>query len=170
MELESKQKHSTQIISMFVGALLFVIGLAGILFPAFAGLHLSSPYSTIMATSGAILLYNGYKNNSRDAFMTCLFFTIFFGLHAVAGWVFGTPGIPTLGYIQQDPVLISIIPGLHELGRNDHILNTVLALVLLGGTIDWFRRNSQKGHRKETIRDLKQDYKNRYRSNKPIHD
>ena len=72
-------KHSTQIISMFVGVILFIIGLSGILFPAFAGFHLSAVYSTIIAASGVILFYNGYKNNSRDAFITCLFFTLFFG-------------------------------------------------------------------------------------------
>jgi hypothetical protein len=166
---EGEEKHSTQIISLFVGALLFIIGLCGILFSGFAGLHLSAPYSTIIAASGVLLFYTGYKNNSRDAFICCLAFTIFYGLHAIAGWVLGEPGVPTVGYSKPDPAWLQIIPNFHELGRNDHILNTVLSLVLLGGTIDWFRRNTEKGHRKENaVREyqgFREDHKRRTRTN-----
>lgn len=163
-------KHSTQIISMFVGGLLIIVGLAGILFEGFAGLHLSSPYSTIIAASGVLLMYNGYQNNSRDAFICCLGFSIFYGLHALAGWIFGEPGVPRVGHDSVDPNWITIIPNFHELGRNDHILNTILALVLMGGAIDWWRRNTEKGKRTAVIRDIKDDYKKRYSShtNRPV--
>lgn len=161
-------KHSTQIISLFVGGLLVIIGLSGILFEGFAGLHLSTIYSSIIALSGALLFYNGYKNNSRDAFISCLAFALFYGLHAIAGWVFGEPGIPNVGFDRPDPKWIAIIPNIHELGRNDHILNSVLSLVLLGGAIDWWRRHTHKGNRTEVIRDIRDDYRNRYSNNKPI--
>lgn len=154
---EGKPKNSTQMISLFVGALLFILGLSGILFSNFAGLLLSPIYSTIIAASGVILFYNGYKNRSRDAFIACLVFTIFFGLHALAGWTLGTEGVPRIGYATPDSHWLVIIPNLHELGRNDHILNTVLSLVLLGGTIDWWRRHTEKGHRKEVFNDIRQD-------------
>lgn len=168
------ERHSTQIISLFVGVLLFILGLSGILFSGFAGLHLSAPYSTIIAVAGALLFYSGYKNKSRDAFICCLTFTIFFGLHAIAGWVFGEPGVPRVGNMAADPNWLAIIPHFHELGRNDHILNTVLSLVLLGGTIDWFRRNTEKGHRKERVtrelKEFREDHKRRPRAdiNRPI--
>lgn len=164
-------KHSTQIISLFVGLLLVIIGLSGILFEGFAGLHLSAPYSTIIAISGALLVYTGYQNRSRDAFMCCLGFALFYGLHALAGWVFGEPGIPRVGHDRPDPKWITIIPNLHELGRNDHILNTILSLVLMGGAIDWWRRHTHKGNRKDVIRSMGQDYKNRYkgRTDRPVH-
>ena len=138
-------KHSTQIISLIVGGLLFVLGLAGILFSGFAGLHLSPIYSSIIAFAGGLLFYTGYKNESRDAFLCCLGFSLFFGLHAVAGWVLGEPGTPQIGYDRPDTYWLVIIPRIHELGRTDHILNTILAFVLMGGAIDWWRRN-QKGH------------------------
>jgi hypothetical protein len=166
-----EEKHSTQIISLFVGAVLFILGLCGILFSGFAGLHLSAAYSTIIAVSGVILFYNGYKNNSRDAFLSCLIFAIFFGIHALAGWVLGSPGVPRVGFDNPDPAWLTIIPNFHELGRNDHILNTILAFVLTGGAIDWFRRNSEKGHRKEVFRDIKEDYRSRKQhtnTNRPI--
>ncbi len=149
-------KHSTQIISLFVGALLFIVGLSGILFDGFAGLHLSWIYGTIIAVSGALLLYTGYNNKSLDAFLCCLLFSIFYGLQAIAGWIFGRPGVPTLGLDNFDQKWIKIIPGIHELGRNDHILNSILSLVLLGGAIDWWRRRSEGGHQFEALREVQQ--------------
>jgi len=166
---EGEPKNFTQMISMFVGGLLIIIGLSGILFTGFAGMHLSVLYSSIIVTSGVLLFYNGYKNNTRDSFISCLTFTIFFGLHALAGWALGEPGTPSVGFDKPDPKLLVIIPGVHELGRVDHVLNTVLTFVLMGGAIDWFRRNSQKGHRQEVFRDIKDDFKSkRHHTNKPI--
>jgi hypothetical protein len=168
---EIEPKHSTQIISIIVGVLLTVVGMAGILFSGFAGLHLSAPYSTIIVVSGVLLLYNGYNNNSRDAFVCCLVFTIFYGLHAIAGWVFGRPGVPNVGFGLPDPKWLQIIPHFHELGRNDHILNTILCLVLFGGTIDWWRRHTQKGNRKEGFREFKryrEQHRHHSRTDQPI--
>lgn len=165
------EKHFTQIISLIVGVLLIIVGLAGILFPSFAGLHLSGPYSSIIAFSGVLLLYTGYQNRSRDAFLCCLGFSLFYGLHALAGWILGEPGVPRVGYDQPDPKWLTIIPNIHELGRNDHILNTILSLVLMGGAIDWWRRHTEKGKRKDAIKELKEDYKDRYKSRprRPVH-
>lgn len=164
---EGRPKNSTQTISLIVGGILFILGLCGILFEGFAGLHLSTLYSTIIAISGGMLFYAGWRNNSQYAFLCCLGFTVFFGLHAFAGWVFGEPGVPQVGFDKPDPNWLRIIPGLHELGRSDHILNTVLTVVLAGGAVDWFRRNSEKGHRTDTFRDIKTNLKNQ-RTNRPL--
>lgn len=164
-------RHSTQVISLIVGAILFVLGLSGILFEGFAGLHLSAPYSSIIAFSGAMLFYTGFKNKGREAFLSCLIFSIFYGLHAMAGWIFGEPGTPRVGFDRPDTAWLTIIPNVHELGRNDHILNTILSFILFGGAVDWFRRNSEKGHRKDIFTDMKKDYTEKYRTNskRPIH-
>ncbi len=156
-------KHCTQIISLFVGGLLFILGLSGILFEGFAGLHLSTIYSTIIVASGTLLFYTGYKNKSLDAFLSCLCFSVFYGLQAIAGWVFGRPGVPSIGLDNFDSKWIKIIPNVHELGRNDHILNSILSLVLLGGAIDWWRRHSEGGHQKETIREVQRGVMGRVR-------
>lgn len=148
-----RPKNSTQIISMYVGGALTILGLSGILFPAFAGLHLGPAYSFSIAASGVLLLYTGYKNNSRDAFLTTFGFAIFYGLHAFAGWVFGSEGIPQVGYDRPDPALLKIIPGFHEVGRNDHILNTVLFLILAGGAFDWWRNKNDRRSVMEVIRE-----------------
>jgi hypothetical protein len=166
---EGKPKNSTQMISMFVGGFLFILGLSGILFTGFGGMHLSVLYSSIIAASGAFLFYSGYKNRTRDAFVSCSFFTIFFGLHALAGWTLGKPGVPRVGFEKPDENWLVIIPRLHELGTVDHILNSVLAVVLLGGAIDWYRRHSSSGHRTDVFRDIKDDYKSkRTHTNRPI--
>ncbi|WPU64067.1 hypothetical protein [Peredibacter starrii] len=164
-----EEKHSTQIISMIVGIILCILGLAGLLNQSFAGLHLGAPYSTIIAASGALLLYFGYNNNSRDAFVCCLGFAVFYGLHAIAGWVFGTPGVPSVGYDRPDPDLIRIIPRIHELGKHDHVLNTILTLVLAGGAADWWRRKkSQKGVMR-VIREFIDDHREKNQPKRPVH-
>ena len=150
--LDLEQKHSTQIISLIVGAILTILGLSGILFSGFAGLHMGPLHSLSILAAGVILFYNGYMNNSRNAFLSCLGFTLFFAIHAIAGFVFGKPGTPTVGHPEAENYMLTIIPGFHELGKNDHILNTILAFVLLGGTIDWWRRNTERGNRSEPIK------------------
>ncbi len=144
-----KPKHFTQVISMFVGGLLFILGLCGLLFSSFAGLHISIFHGLVMASSGLILFYNGYKNNSRHAFRACLGFSIFFGLHALAGFLLGQPGVPEVGYAKPDPALLKIIPNFQELGFSDHVLNTVISVVLMGGAIDWWRRKTKRQKRKQ---------------------
>src|SRR5690606_356336 len=110
-------------------------------------------HSSAIAIAGGVLFYTGgFKNNSSYAFLSCLVFCLFFGLHAIVGWVFGSPGQPVVGFEAPDPLLLEIIPNFHELGRNDHILNTVISVVLLGGTLDWWRRHTQKGSRTEVIK------------------
>lgn len=156
-------KNSTQIISMFVGGLLTVLGLSGLLYPAFAGLHLGVPYSFFVTVSGVMLLYNGYKNNSRDAFLTTLFFSLFYGLHALAGWVLGDPGIPQVGFDRPDPLLVRIIPGFHEIGRTDHILNTVLGLVLAGGAFDWWRRHTDQRSVMRVIKEFIDEHRQQHK-------
>lgn len=141
---EGEPKNFTQMISLIVGGLLFVLGLCGMLFSNFAGLHIGPLYAAIISISGGILIYNGYQNNSHNAFVVCLVFTLFFGFHAIAGWLLGSPAIPNTDFPRPDKYWLVIIPGLHELGKIDHILNTILALVLAGGAIDWKRRDSAK--------------------------
>ena len=134
-----EKKNITQTISLLVSSALFVLGLCGLLFPAFMGLHMSLLHSLIIAAAGVTLFYNGYKVNAVSAYITCLGFGVFFGLHALAGFLLGSPGVPTVGYSQADPSLLTIIPNLQELGLVDHILNSVLSVILLAGAYDWKR-------------------------------
>lgn len=137
-----RAKNMTQTISLIVGVALFVLGLCGLLFPAFIGLHLGIFQSLLITSAGAILLWNGYKLNATSAYFTCLGFGIFFGLYALVGFIFGQAGVPTVGYMKPDPSLLTIIPNFHELGLADHVLNLVIAVLLLLGAYDWRRTHS----------------------------
>ncbi len=135
-------KNVTQTISLIVGIALFVLGLCGLLFPAFMGLHLGIIQSLLISSAGAILLWNGYKLNATSAYFTCLGFGVFFGLYALVGFIFGQPGVPTVGYTRADTSLLTIIPNFQELGFADHVLNLVIAVLLLIGAYDWRRTHS----------------------------
>ena len=139
-----KPKNITQTISLIVGFVLFVIGLAGILNPSFAGLHLSTFHATVVAIAGGTLFYNGYKDNDRDSFLACLCFGLFFGLHSLAGFAFGKPGNPGVGFQGADPELLRIIPNFSELGTLDHVMNGIIGVVLLGGALDWWRVHHER--------------------------
>lgn len=159
-------KSFTQVISIIVGFVLFIIGLCGILFPAFAGLHLSIIHSVLIASAGVILFYyGGWLDDSFYAYYVCLGFGIFFGLLSAIGFTFGQPGMPTVGYLRMDSFLLRIIPGVQELGRTDHILNGVISLILLGGAIDWSRRHFQRN----TVRDDIRRYRSQRRNSKLVH-
>lgn len=140
-----KTKGRTQVISIIVGVALFILGLSGILFPAFAGFHFSPLTSTIIAVAGATLLYNGgFKDNSLYAFFACLGFGLYFGILALLGFILGEPGMPSVGYLRMDPNLLTIIPNALELGWMDQVLYAILAAFLLAGAIDWRHQNKKR--------------------------
>jgi phosphoglycerol transferase MdoB-like AlkP superfamily enzyme len=145
-----KKKNTTQMISIIVGFVLFVLGLAGLLYPSFAGLHLSILHSLIISIAGGILFYSGFTDNSLRAFLCCLGFGLFFGIYSIVGFTLGAPGVPTVGYRAWDPYYIVIIPGFQELGQIDHVLNGIISLVLLGGALDWFKRHTERRVKKKT--------------------
>lgn len=178
----ARKKNFTQTISLMVGFVLVVLALSGLMFPAFAGLHLSIAFSLVALMAGVLLFWNGYKNyHARDAFITCLAFGAFFGALALFGFIFGSPGMPNIGYQRFDPLLVRVIPGFIEMGRNDHIFNAVLSAILFGGAIDWWRRHKEAGEgvletredvdpRVNTVRPTR-EYPNRRREedNRTIH-
>lgn len=141
---QGSRKNTTQTISMVVGFMLFCLGLCGIMFPAIMGLHMSLIHSMIILIAGCFLLYNGYSESTRRAYITCLVFGIFFGVHALAGFMLGEPGNPTVGASGWDPYTLNIIPNWQSLATPDHVLNAFLAVVLLAGAFDWRRRHFTK--------------------------
>ena len=141
-----KPKNFTQVISLIVGGGLCVMGAAGLLFPAFAGLHLSWFHSLLLFIAGSILFYNGgWKDNSYYAFLCCFGFGAFFGALGLIGFILGVEGVPTIGHTVRDPNLFVIKEGFLEYGRLDHILNAIVGMVLMGGALDWQRRMGISG-------------------------
>lgn len=139
-------RNFTQVISLMVGAALFILGACGLLFPGFAGLHLGILHSLILAVAGGTLFYNGgWKDNSFYAFLCCFFFGAFFGLLGLIGFIFGKPGTPSIGHTSPDPNLFILIKGIAEYGRLDHIMNAIVGIILFGGALDWQRRIGLSG-------------------------
>lgn len=58
-------------------------------------------------------------------------FGVVYGLLGVAGMVLGRPGMSAMHDMGTDPRLLTVIPNVLELGRNDHILHIVIGAVLI---------------------------------------
>jgi hypothetical protein len=143
---EGKPKNFTQVISMVVGSLLFILSLSGIQNPRFAGLNLSLLHNLIVGVAGVILIYSGYKNYGRHAFRACLGFGIFFLLFGVGGYLIGGPAEADLTLV-RDEAFYRVFPDFQAMSMADHWLNIIIGLVLLGGAVDWWRR---QGHTPES--------------------
>jgi hypothetical protein len=154
-----KSKNITQTISFIVGLLLFVLGVAGSLYPTMAGLHLSRFHSIIFALAGITIFYNGYKDNERDSFIACLCFGLFFLFHAVVGFMYGPAANPGMTARAMDPELLRIIPNFTELGIRDHVINGIVGVVLLGGAMNWW--TIQHERKRWNRHDRRRDYYNR---------
>jgi hypothetical protein len=143
---EGNPKNFTQMISMVVGALLFILCLSGIMNPRFAGLNLSLITSLIAGFAGVTLFYSGYKNYSRPAFRSCLGFGIFYLLYALVGYMIGGSAETDLTVI-TDESYYRIFPDFNAKSMVDHAMNAIIGLVLLGGAADWWRRGKEYQNR-----------------------
>lgn len=134
-----KKKVYTQTVSIVLGCVMIIIGLAGLLNPGFAGLHLSIMHSLVLCGTGALSIWTGVIEDTRKAYYTNLVLGVWYAVHAIAGYLMGDPGIPTVGWDAPDDLLIRIAPGFLELGRVDHILHTVLAIFFFSGAYSWMK-------------------------------
>lgn len=138
---QSHKKNYTQTVSIAVGCVMIVIGLAGILNPEFMGLHLSAMHSLVLCAGGSLAIWAATTNDSRKAYYADLGLGIFFALNAIAGFILGSPGDPGVGYGARDDLLLRIAPGFVELATLDHILHTVLAVFFFTGAVSWKRHH-----------------------------
>ncbi len=146
-QVRTHKKNYTQTVSIAVGCVMMVIGLAGILNPEFMGLHLSAMHSLVLCAGGSLAIWAATTNDSRKAYYADLGLGIFFALNAIAGFILGSPGNPGVGYGAQDDLLLKIAPGFVELATLDHILHTVLAVFFFTGAFSWKRHHHSKGAR-----------------------
>jgi len=114
-----------------LGTIFVVVGIAGFVSPGLGGTHLSTAHNVIHLVSGALALWFGLKGTMSSARMFSWIFGLVYGLLGVAGMVFGRPGVPALHNMGTDPKLLTVIPNVLELGRNDHILHMVIGVVFI---------------------------------------
>jgi hypothetical protein len=119
-----------------VGTIFVVLGIAGFVSPGLGGTHLSAAHNLIHIVSGALALWFGLKGTVSGARTFSWVFGLVYGLLGVAGFVFGQPGVPAMmAEMGRDPKLLTVIPNVLELGRNDHILHVGLGIVFIAAAL-----------------------------------
>lgn len=136
-----RKKNYTQTVTIALGCLMILIGLSGMLNDEFMGLHLPVMHSFVLTGAGALAIWSATQNKSRKAYYVDLALGIFFALNAIAGFMLGTPGTPTVGYEGRDQMLVKYAPGFIELGTVDHFLHAFLAVFFITGALSWKRHH-----------------------------
>ncbi len=124
----------TKTILDIMGTIFVVVGIAGFVSPGLGGTHLSVAHNVIHIVSGALALWFGLKGTLSGARAFSWVFGIVYGLLGVAGMVFGHSGTG-MHDTGPDSKLLTVIPNVLELGRNDHILHIVLGVVFILGAL-----------------------------------
>ena len=124
-------------ICKILGVVFLLVGLIGFAKPDLLGAHLSLLHNIVHIASGAIALYLGFAGTLAAARLFCIVFGIVYLLLAILGFALGGPGTSTMAGMAgmgSDPNLWKVITGQLELGRMDHIIHILLAvLFLIGG-------------------------------------
>lgn len=136
-----KKKNYTQTVSIAMGCLMIVIGLAGILNPGFIGMHLSAMHSLVLCGSGSLSIWGATQPDTRKAYYVDVILTIFFAANAIAGFLLGSMQTPGVGYEAPDALLLKIAPGFVELGLVDHCVHAFLTLFFFTGAVSWKRHH-----------------------------
>ena len=114
-----------------VGTIFMVLGIAGFVAPGLGGTHLSPAHNVIHLVSGALALWFGLRGTLHGARMFSWVFGLVYGLLGVAGMVFGRSGTASMHDMGPDSKLLTIIPNVLELGRNDHVLHIIIGIVFI---------------------------------------
>ena len=121
----------TKTILNIVGTIFVVLGIAGFVSPGLGGTHLSPAHNVIHIVSGALALWFGLRGTLHGARMFSWIFGVVYGLLGVAGMLFGHSGTASMHDMDADPKLLTVIPNLLELGRNDHVLHIIIGIVFI---------------------------------------
>src|SRR6185436_15253396 len=124
----------TKTILSIMGTLFVVIGIAGFVSPGMGGTHLSPAHNAIHLVSGAVALWFGLRGTLSSARTFSWVFGLVYGLLGLAGMLFGHAGM-AMHDMGTDPKLLTLIPNVLELGRNDHILHIVLGIVFVAAAL-----------------------------------
>ena len=123
-------------ISVIMGAVFILMGLAGFGFNNMLGAHLTLTHNLIHLVSGAVSLYIGLKGSASAAKMFCYVFGVFYLGLGVSGYWFGfSHGASYLPESATDngynTNMFRMIPGVLELGTIDHLIHIVIGAVYI---------------------------------------
>jgi hypothetical protein len=125
----------TKTILDIMGTIFVVLGIAGFVSPNLGGTHLGVAHNMIHLVSGALALWFGLKGTPGSARAFSWIFGVVYGLLGVVGMALGHPGTPMMHDLGTDPKLLTVIPNVLELGRNDHILHIVVGIVFVAAAL-----------------------------------
>jgi hypothetical protein len=123
-----------------LGIFLIFLGFGGMVYPGYAGMHLSLAHSLMLIVTGAISFYEGIVGTVGGTSSFSLVFGFFYAMLALAGFAFGGEGEHTLVRIEHGPDsdLLRIVPGYLEFALYDHLLHLGLAaLYLITALLGW---------------------------------
>jgi hypothetical protein len=109
-------------ISTILGVLFLLVGLLGFAAPDLLGMHLGVAHNVIHLVSGALALFFGTRGTYDSARAFCIIFGIVYGLLGLIGFV--------AGGVDYE---FTLIPNQLVLGKMDHIVHIILALLFIIG-------------------------------------
>ncbi|MFS4457643.1 DUF4383 domain-containing protein [Bdellovibrio sp. HCB2-146] len=124
----------TRQVCLFMGVILFGVGLIGFVMDNFLGAHLSYAHNIIHVVSGILAIGFGYYSHLAAKNYSYTFGAIY-GLLGIIGFVVGQPGMPTVGRIAEDRFLWRIRPEVLEFGTADHIIHLLIAAIFIAGAL-----------------------------------
>ena len=138
-------RTSLQNVCIGMGHFFLAIGFIGMIVPGFLGLHLSMANNMVHIVSGALALWCGYSHNDHRSFNYCAALGSLYMILALAGFIIGEPGYPSVGFTRADQSLFRVIPSVLEFGTMDHFAHLVVSVILLVTAYAWRReiRNGQ---------------------------
>ena len=119
-----------KIIATTFGAVLILVGLAGLASPTFFGAHCNGVHNLLNLLAGALVVYAAQKAGPATLFWTCLSVGLVFLVLGLGGMILGRPGASSFVGIPPDMRMFVVWPGFLEFGRNDHILNIFFGVSL----------------------------------------
>lgn len=122
-----------QTVNMAMGFILIVLGLAGLLYSEFMGMHLTPVHSLVLCAAGCLSIWVSNHGDSKQLFWASFGLGSFFALNAIVGFSLGAFGEPSVGYRAPDALLIKIAPGFIELGLIDHCVHAFLSMFFFTG-------------------------------------
>ena len=125
----------TKTILNILGTVFVVVGIAGFVSPGLGGTHLSPAHNVIHIVSGALALWFGLRGTLHGARTFSWIFGLVYGLLGVAGMLFGHSGTASMHDMGADSKLLTVIPNVLELGRNDHVLHIIIGILFVAAAL-----------------------------------
>ena len=129
-----------QTVNMAMGCLMNLIGLAGLLYSEFMGMHLSPIHCLVLCSTGCLAIWMSTHSNYKQLFWLSMILGGFYAINAGVGFFLGSLGDPGVGYRAPDALLIKIAPGFIELGLVDHCVHAFLSLFFFTGALSSKKR------------------------------